>query len=139
MTVAPEIPPPFDTLPATAGQTLDLARGATLFRQGDTSSAMFFLHDGAIEMIRHTGAGQKLTLFRAGAGDTSAEPALFSEVYHCDALAERPSRVSRFDRSAVLDLIRADNAFALALVARLFGPGAGLPAAARPHGDPLRV
>jgi CRP-like cAMP-binding protein len=72
-------------------------------------------------MIRHTEAGQKVTLFRARSGDTLAEPALFSEVYHCDAVAEVTSRVSRFDRAAVLELIRADNAFALALVSRLSG------------------
>ncbi len=117
----PDIPPPFDTLPGAARRAVTLDRGAALFRQGDASSAIFFLHTGAIDMIRHTEAGQKVTLFRARAGDTLAEPALFSEVYHCDAVAELPSRVSRFDRGAVLDLIRADNAFALALVARLSG------------------
>ncbi len=121
MTGSPDIPPPFDTLPADGRQTLTLDRGAALFRQGDASGAMFFLHTGAIDMVRHTEAGQKVTLFRARAGDTLAEPALFSEVYHCDAVAALPTRVSRFDRGAVLDLIRADNAFALALVARLSG------------------
>ena len=121
MSIAPDIPPPFDTLPAVARQSLTLDRGAALFRQGDASNAMFFLHDGAIDMIRHTEAGQKVTLFRAGAGDTLAEPALFSQVYHCDAVADLPSRVSRFDRASVIELIRAKPAFALALVARLSG------------------
>lgn len=121
MNDASGLPPPFDTLPAAARQTLVLDRGAALYRQGDTSTAMFFLHDGAIDMIRHTEAGQKVTLFRARSGDTLAEPALFSQVYHCDAIAELPSRVSRFDRDAVLELVRTDNGFALALVARLSG------------------
>ena len=116
-----DIPPPFDALPDAARQGLALDRGDALFRQGDESRAMFFLHDGAVDMVRHTEAGQKVTLFRARAGDTLAEPALFSQVYHCDAVAELPSQVLRFDRGAVLDLIRADNAFALALLARLSG------------------
>jgi len=116
-----DIPPPFDALPLTARQTLDLDRGAALFRQGDTSAGIYFLHDGGINMVRHTEAGEKVTLFRARPGDTLAEPVLFSSVYHCDAVAQMPSRVSRFDRGAVLDLIGTDAAFALALVARLSG------------------
>jgi len=115
------LPPPFDSLPGTARQTHNLAPGTALFRQGDKSTAMFFLHAGAIEMIRHTEAGQKLTLFRAGPGDTLAEPAMFSELYHCDAIAQAASRVSRIERRAVLDLARAEPAFALALVERLSG------------------
>jgi len=116
-----DIPAPFDSLPAAARQSRDLDAGAPLFRQGGVSRAMYFLHAGAIEMIRHTEAGQKLTLFRAVPGDTLAEPALFSDAYHCDAVAEVASRVSRIDRAAVLDLARADPAFALALVKRLSG------------------
>lgn len=116
-----DLPPPFDSLPVSARQIHNLAPGAALFRQGDKSTALFFLHAGAIEMIRHTEAGQKVTLFRAGPGDTLAEPALFSESYHCDALAEVASRVTRIEKSAVLDLICADPAFALALVKRLSG------------------
>lgn len=115
----PDIPPPFDALQGPARNVMTLDRGAALFRQGDTSSAVFFVHTGTIDMTRHTEAGQKVTLFRACAGDTLAEPALFSEVYHCDAVAVSPSRISRFDRGAVLDLIRADKTFAQALVARL--------------------
>lgn len=116
-----DIPAPFDRLPATARQIRDIGAGARLFRQGDASTAMYFLHAGAIEMIRHTEAGEKLTLFRAAPGDTLAEPALFSDAYHCDAIAEGASRVSRIDRAAVLDLVRADPAFALSLVERLSG------------------
>lgn len=82
---------------------------------------MFFLHRGAIEVIRHTEAGQKITLFRAAPGDTLAEPALFSEVCHCDAVADGASRVTRIERRAVLDLPGADPAFALAPVERLAG------------------
>lgn len=116
-----DIPAPFDSLPASARQTQRLDAGVALFRQGDASRAIFFLHAGAVEMSRHTEAGQKLTLFRAGPGDTLAEPALFSRAYHCDAIAVEAARVSRIDRSAVLGLVRAEPAFALALVERLSG------------------
>ena len=62
-----------------------------------------------------------MTLFRTRAGDALAEPALFSAVYHCDAVAQLPSRVTGFDRAAVLELIGTKPAFALALVQRLAG------------------
>lgn len=116
-----DIPAPFDGLPGSARHTQHLAPGTALFRQGDPAAAMFFLHTGAIEMIRHTEAGQKATLFRAAAGDTLAEPSLFSDVYHCDAVVVVASQVTRIDRRAVLDLVGADPAFALALVERLSG------------------
>ena len=115
------LPPPFDSLPPSACQTQCLAPGTALFRQSDRATAIFFLHMGAVEMIRHTEAGQKVTLFRARPGDALAEPALFSEVYHCDAAACEASQVTRIDRGAVLELLETDPAFALALVRRLSG------------------
>lgn len=121
MTEPTDVPAPFDGLPTTARRTLTLDRGAALFRQGDPCGAMYFVHDGAVDMIQHTEIGQKVTLFSARASDTLAEPALFSEFYHCDAIAALPSQVLRFDRGAVLDLIRADYGFALALLASLSG------------------
>src|SRR5947207_9585664 len=72
----------------------DLVAGATLFRQGDPATAVFVIERGRLAMVRHTPDGRRVTLFTAGAGESFAEAALFSEVYHCDAVAEIPSRVT---------------------------------------------
>jgi CRP-like cAMP-binding protein len=115
------IPSPFDSLPKRQAGLLEIKKGATLFRQGDESRAMYFIHCGAVSLIRHTEAGQKVTLFRAKAGDTIAEPSIFSEDYHCDAVAEQQSTVSTFDKETVLARMTEDSAFAAALVKRLAG------------------
>lgn len=80
---------------------------------------MFFLEHGAVSLIRHTYAGQKVTMFRAVAGDTLAEPALFSESYHCDAVAEEPSSVLLLDKELVLEVMAQNPSFATSLVQRL--------------------
>src|SRR5688572_33288297 len=70
-----------------------LAVGATLFRQGDPVVAVYVVEQGQIAMVRHTPEGRRVTLFTAGPNESFAEPALFSEVYHCDAVAEVKARV----------------------------------------------
>lgn len=82
---------------------------------------MFFLQSGAVNLIRHTEAGQKVTMFRATAGDTIAEPSVFSDHYHCDAISQQPSVVLAFDRQSVLAAMAKDSAFATAFVKRLSG------------------
>lgn len=112
-------PSPFDRLPAANLAPLRVEAGRPVFRQGDPSRAMFFVRTGAISLVRHTEAGGKVVLFRALAGDTLAEPALFSDLYHCDAIAERDSVLVAFDRQTVLDHLAGDGDFATALVRRL--------------------
>jgi len=70
-----------------------LAREAILFRQGDPARAVYVIENGRIAMVRHTPDGRRVRLFSAGPGESFAEAALFSDVYHCDAVAEIASRV----------------------------------------------
>lgn len=113
------LPTPFDRLPKRDLMPRHLCSGDTLFRQGDPVRAMFFLEYGAVNLIRHTDAGQKVSMFRAVSGDTMAEPALFSEAYHCDAVAEDNSSVLYLDKGLVLDVMAQDPSFATSLVQRL--------------------
>jgi len=82
---------------------------------------MFFVEQGGVRLVRHTEAGQLVTMFRAGPGDTLAEPSLFSDHYHCDAIADRGSTVRLLDKGVVLDAMSADLEFATGLVRRLAG------------------
>ncbi|MCK0141962.1 Crp/Fnr family transcriptional regulator [Aliiroseovarius sp. F20344] len=116
-----DIPPPFGSLPRHGVSLRELRVGDALFRQDDASRAMFFLRSGAINLIRHTEAGQKVTMFRATSGDTIAEPSVFSDHYHCDAISEQPSIVLSFDRQSVLAAMTTDSEFAAAFVKRLAG------------------
>lgn len=96
-----------------------LARGETLFRQGDPARTVFVIERGRIALVRHTPDGRRVKLFSAGAGDSFAEAALFSEEYHCDAVAEAAARVVVIPKARLKFLLAAEPARAERLMARL--------------------
>jgi CRP/FNR family transcriptional regulator, dissimilatory nitrate respiration regulator len=94
-----------------------LRAGEALFRQGDPAEAIFRLESGQVHLLRHTEDGASVVMHVARPGETFAEAALFADAYHCDAIAQTPSRVRvirkrdllrdvRRDASAVLELAR---------------------------------
>lgn len=97
----------------------DIAAGAALFRQGDPAIAVYVIEHGRIVLVRHTSEGRRVTLFNAGAGESFAEAALFSDTYHCDALAEVPSRVTIVPKVELRALLKQRGQSAERLMARL--------------------
>jgi len=67
-------------------------KGAVLFTQGDKVHSLHLIESGSVHLIRHQIGGFALTLHRASAGAILAEASLFSEHYHCDAIAQQPTR-----------------------------------------------
>jgi CRP-like cAMP-binding protein len=106
---------------AVEGETRErwLAQGEALFRQGDKVHAIFALVEGRIRLVRHAREGAACVLHVIDAGDTFAEAALFSEVYHCDAVADLPSRVTAIPKPAMLAAFAANPEIASAFTARL--------------------
>jgi CRP-like cAMP-binding protein len=97
----------------------DLGAGATLFRQGDPAVASYVIERGRIALVRHTSEGRRVTLFTAGQGESFAEAALFSKVYHCDAVAEVPSRVTIVPKAELHAVLKLRGQAAERLTARL--------------------
>jgi CRP/FNR family transcriptional regulator, dissimilatory nitrate respiration regulator len=97
----------------------DLAAGTALFRQGDPVVAVYVIERGRLAMVRHTAEGRRVTLFTAGPGESFAEAALFSEVYHCDAVAEVPSRVTIVPKAELHALLKQRGQASDRLMARL--------------------
>jgi CRP-like cAMP-binding protein len=75
-----------------------LAAGAALFRQGDTTFGIFLLINGRIHLQRITPDGAAVSIHLARAGELFAEASLFSDHYHCDAIAEVDSEVSIYPK-----------------------------------------
>src|SRR5436190_13870143 len=97
-------------------QTLErrsLARNEVLFRQGDKVSAIYFVEAGRLRLERRTFDGRLLVVGTTPAGEFFVEAALFSDVYHCDAVATEASRVRIYPKAAVLKVLHADPASAL--------------------------
>lgn len=98
-----------------------LEPGQALFRQGDKATAIFAVEQGRLRLIRHTIDDRRVVLHTARAGDLFAEAALFSEIYHCDATADIPSRLRVLSKPGLLAAFRADADFAerfMAVLAR---------------------
>ncbi len=114
----------FDALPdrVRRGPSIrerELGKNERLFRQGDASSAIFEVMSGRLRLLRRTIDGHLVTLHTARAGDLLGEAALFSDVYHCDALAATPSRVRVYPKPVLLSALRADPLLYEAFAARL--------------------
>lgn len=75
------------------GSMVECPKGQPLFRAGEAVGSMFLVVDGNVDLIRYTASGSRLTLARAGPGDVLAEASAYSETYHCDGMAVRPSRL----------------------------------------------
>src|SRR5262245_29475341 len=100
-------------------QTLErrsLARNDVLFRQGDKVNAIYFIEVGRLRLERRTFDGRRLILGTTPANQFFVEAALFSEIYHCDAVASEPSRVRVYPKTAVLTALNTDPASALAFL-----------------------
>src|SRR5256886_16697332 len=85
-----------------------LARDEVLFRQGDKVSAIYFVEAGRLRLERRTFDGRSLILGTTPAGEFFVEAALFSDIYHCDAVATEPSQVRVYPKQAVLNALRTD-------------------------------
>lgn len=96
-----------------------LAAGEALFRAGDPAQALFHVEQGCIRLMRHGPDGSAITLHVAEAGQPFAEASLFSDVYHCDAIAETGAQVLAFPKTAVLLLLKAHPDLNLAFTAYL--------------------
>jgi CRP-like cAMP-binding protein len=100
-------------------QTLErrsLARNEVLFRQGDKVTAIYFVEAGRLRLDRRTIDGRSLVLGTTPAGEFFVEAALFSDMFHCDAVATEPSRVRVYPKAAVLDALRNDPSSALSFL-----------------------
>lgn len=96
-----------------------LGAGEVLFHQGDAAAAVYVLEAGRLRLLRHAGDGTPAVLHTAFAGESFAEAALFSDVYHCDAVADTACRVAVFSTESLRRAMDRDPQLAIKLAARL--------------------
>lgn len=97
----------------------ELEAGERLFRQGDRAYAIFGIERGRLRLVRHTADSRRVVLHTARGGELFAEAALFSPAYHCDAVADAPTRVRIYPKRDLLAAFRADPRTAEAFMALL--------------------
>jgi len=96
-----------------------LKKAGRLFDQGTQVEKMYFVMSGRVKLVRHPADGEGVVLHVATAGEMIAEASLFSETYHCSAIADQPSELGCIDRKLALERIL-DNAQTSQSVMRLF-------------------
>ncbi len=80
--------------------------GGVIFFQGETVKNIFSILDGQVKLERTTIEGRSVVMYTANTGDSFAEAALFSDTYHCNAIACKDSQVYFYPKQAVLDMLQ---------------------------------
>lgn len=112
------LPPPLDRLSSSDQKNVTLAVGEAIFLQNSVTTGLFYLISGKIDLKRTTKKGHNVTIHRARSGDTFAEASLFSDTYHCTAIAVDESVVIECKRAAISKLMDTDIDFTRAMASR---------------------
>jgi CRP-like cAMP-binding protein len=82
-----------------------LQQGELLFEQGDPATDIFVVQKGCIRLVRYTHEGYAVPIYSAYEGESFAEAAIFSEIYHCNAEAAFPSIIWCYPKEQVLEIL----------------------------------
>lgn len=93
--------------------------GSYLFRQGDAVRVLHRIVDGEVHLVRLQANGGQLVLQRAQAGSVLAEASLFSDHYHCDAVAVGPTRTESINKADMRSALKDRPGFAAGWAAYL--------------------
>lgn len=115
------LPSPFHLLPPPALSRRPVERGTVIARRDDRANAVYFLESGSVALVRYTELGDEIVIHRPQPGETFCEAALFSPFYHCDVIATETTQLIAINKTAVLDQMRNDPDFALAVSERFAG------------------
>lgn len=111
------LPEPFKELTQASYHSFELKPGEYLFRMGDETHSIYLLQSGEIHLQRYSEAGHLIIIHRAFTDQYFAEASLFSDTYHCDAVAAKDSVVKHINRSAVLDRMKESPEFSFRVTA----------------------
>lgn len=109
----------FDKISALALSRRLLEKDSYLFHQNDPVRSLFILEQGEIALTRHQPDGSLIVLQRATAHMVLAEASLYSDTYHCDAIAAVPTRVLELSKAVFLEQLKCDDALATQWAAHL--------------------
>lgn len=101
-----------------AAQLRPFAAGETLYRRGDRPSAMLWVLDGELRLVRFAVDGSVLIMQRVQSGFI-AEASMDASAYHCDVVAAVAGKLLRFPLPLFRAELERDAAFRQAWMRRL--------------------
>jgi len=93
-------------------EPVSFQQGDVLFRTDEKSNAMFLIEQGIVRLERVSAMGDIINVHRAVPGSLLAEASLYTDRYHCDAVAESAGQAIRLNREAMLSRLSTDAKFA---------------------------
>ena len=108
-----------DKLIAISSRRRKLTQGSHLFHQGDRVKQIFIVEKGLVELARHQIDGTSIVLQRASCKSVLAEASVYSDTYHCDAVATLSTSIYELAKSSLLKRLREDDNFSYLWAARL--------------------
>ncbi len=93
--------------------------GEYVFFQGDPADYIFAVKEGQVRLERSTIEGRSVSMHTAIAEETFAEAALFSKVYHCNAVALMPTVIHAYSKNQILKILTSNTDIALSYIRQL--------------------
>ena len=105
---------------ATIAQRQSLSSGEVLFSDGDEATGFYAIESGRLKVFKLSPDGKEQILHLFGAGEIVGEVAVFTgSQYPAHAAALEPCRLLHFPKHAFLEIVSAEPALALELLAEL--------------------
>ncbi|MFQ6160826.1 cyclic nucleotide-binding domain-containing protein [Sinorhizobium meliloti] len=89
-----------------------LEKNEHLFHRGDPVHALFLATEGCVNLLRYHVDGSRAVLQRSASPTIIAEASVFSDHYHCDAVAATQTDILAVPIGVVRDLLYNEPAFA---------------------------
>jgi CRP-like cAMP-binding protein len=77
--------------------------GEPVFFAGEAVRFLFVVREGGVQLLRRHPDGDAVVLQRVQPGGLVAEASLFAQAYHCEAVAQGPTRLARIAKATVLE------------------------------------
>ncbi len=111
----------FNYLRPKAAASKFFEKGETLFHRGDAIHMLFLVAEGYVHLMRFQADGNGAVLQRAGPMTVLAEASVFSDQYHCDAVAMMAGRVLLVPMMTVRQLLEREPVFARGWMSHVSG------------------
>jgi len=99
-----------------SGTPKQLTKRAALFRKGEATNAIYSIEQGQVRLVRPTQDGNVAVIHIGLGGETFAEAALFSDVYHCDAIADEDSEIIVYDSTIIRNKLEKDSKLSMLFI-----------------------
>lgn len=83
-------------------ERMTIRKNDNIFSQGKSIRNLYYILEGKIKLVRNTVEGEEIIMHVAYSGELLAEASLFSDQYHCSAVADSESVVLSYNKAELM-------------------------------------